>query len=194
MMRIVLADDKNFGIRKSLLQNSSNPQAIHPRHADVEQHDLRVQFAGQPENLLSIGSFTANRPVSFVGQQQRDAPPNHLIVIGNENLQSIPPYYNVAQCVCQAGSVATTCCANACFGMGISARIAVPRLLDSIFSLPRKCRSRSRIPRIPTPEPLDCSSVSFFRDIPWPWSRTSIFRVSSSLTMPIEAVRLPEWR
>ena len=54
-----------------------------------------------------------------------------------------------------AGSSLSVLSRETVLGVGISTCILVPELSDSILIVPDNWRVRSRMPRIPTPEPRD---------------------------------------
>ena len=57
---------------------------------------------------------------------------------------------------------------------GSRANTTVPLLLDLISKVPSRCRSLSRIPRIPTPGmPAESMASRFSRGMPFPLSSTS---------------------
>jgi hypothetical protein len=54
-----------------------------------------------------------------------------------------------------AGSSILVLSRDSCFAIGITACMRVPELWDSILNVPESWRTRSRMPRNPTPEPFD---------------------------------------
>jgi len=44
-------------VGRFLAQNLSNREAVHARHADVHQDDVRQQFARFAQGLFAIGGF-----------------------------------------------------------------------------------------------------------------------------------------
>ena len=59
-------------------------QAILPRHADVEEHDIGLELLGQLQRLVAIGSLAQNLDLG-AGKQAGETAANHFMVIGDED-------------------------------------------------------------------------------------------------------------
>ena len=58
-------------------------EAVFAGHADVKQHDVGLQFAGELDGLLTAGGFADNLHLR-TREQAHEAPSHHLMIIGND--------------------------------------------------------------------------------------------------------------
>jgi len=60
-------------------------QAIHTRHTDVQEHQIRKQEPRHFHCLRSISRFATQLPIFLVGDNSSDATSNSFVVVDNEN-------------------------------------------------------------------------------------------------------------
>jgi len=87
MLRIMLAHNYNFDVRKLLPQETRGFQAIEPRHTYVQEHHVGPGFLDGLENQASVRNFAAKFAGRLAGQQADDAPAHQLIIVGNKDTQ-----------------------------------------------------------------------------------------------------------
>src|SRR5271166_1571323 len=71
---------------------------------------------------------------------------------GKRQSRSLKENHQTAVC---SGSSLLVLARGAVVGVGMTTRIRVPESPDSMLIVPENCRTLSRMPRIPTPEPFD---------------------------------------
>ena len=77
-------EEDNFGGRCDLAYLVCSLDAIHDRHIDVEEDEVRMQLSDLLDSLLAIFSFAAN--VHGVPVQKRaDRLPRYLIIVHDQN-------------------------------------------------------------------------------------------------------------
>lgn len=66
-----------------LLEGAQGFQAIHPRQADVQQHQVRAQLARRGQPLLAAACALGG--VACVGQAQRNAAAHQSVIVYHQN-------------------------------------------------------------------------------------------------------------
>ena len=60
--------------------------AVHSRHIDVHEHEVRAQSSGFFDRIDPVPRFTTDMPVGLRLDEIPHRSPKQLVVIGNENL------------------------------------------------------------------------------------------------------------
>jgi hypothetical protein len=81
----VLANDKNLNGGKFRLDNLSYFQAIHGRHRDVEEYDIRHVFSYFADGISPIHRLANYFEVSLWTENLADTAPDALVVIYHEH-------------------------------------------------------------------------------------------------------------
>ncbi len=66
--RIILADDDDISFRDVVPDNARRLDAIHARHGDVHQNQIRPKRTSLLDSLQAIDSLTADCPLRMRGQ------------------------------------------------------------------------------------------------------------------------------
>src|SRR3954466_14067902 len=67
--RIILADDDDISFREVVPDNARRLDAIHARHGDVHQNQIRAKRTSLLDSLQAVDSLTADCPVRMRGQK-----------------------------------------------------------------------------------------------------------------------------
>jgi hypothetical protein len=81
----VLADDENLNGGKFRLDNLSYFQAIHGRHRDVEEYDIKLMFSYFADGISPIHRLANYFDVSLGTENLADTAPDALVVIYHEH-------------------------------------------------------------------------------------------------------------
>lgn len=84
---VVLAHDKNMHGGKFTLENPGGIQAVHGRHGNVEQYQVRVMFPGLTESISTVRSLAYHFDIDIrLGLEYlADAPAHTLVVIDHKH-------------------------------------------------------------------------------------------------------------
>lgn len=86
---IVLAHDKHLNGGEFCLDSLSHLQAIHSRHGDVEEYDIRLMFSDFAEGVGAIESLANNFDVGLGTENLTDAATDALVVICHEHTKYV---------------------------------------------------------------------------------------------------------
>ena len=81
----MLADDENLNGGKFRLDNLSYFQAIHVRHRDVEEYDIKLMFSYFADGISPIHRLANYFDVSLGTKNLVDTAPDALVVICHEH-------------------------------------------------------------------------------------------------------------
>jgi hypothetical protein len=83
--RIVLADDENLNGGKFRLDNLGYFQAVHGRHRDVEEYDIRLMFSYFADGISPVYRLANNFDVSLGMENLANAATDALVVVYQEH-------------------------------------------------------------------------------------------------------------
>jgi hypothetical protein len=66
-------------------QLPSGLDAVHARHPDVHQHDVRLQPAADPHGLRAVGGLAEYVEAGLAGEQRGEPVAHHLLVVGDDD-------------------------------------------------------------------------------------------------------------
>jgi hypothetical protein len=82
---IMLAHDEYLNGRELCLDSLGHLQAIHSRHGDVEEYDIRLMFSDFAQGVSAIQGLANNFDVSLGTENLTDAATDALVVICHEH-------------------------------------------------------------------------------------------------------------
>jgi hypothetical protein len=85
----MLADDENLNGGKLLLNKLGHFQAIHARHRDVEEYDVRLKFSYFAYRVSPISRLANNFDVRLGMENLADAATDALVVIYHEHTKYV---------------------------------------------------------------------------------------------------------
>src|SRR5207248_8891968 len=112
-------------------------QSIEPRHRDIEQENVGPHFEPELHGLTSILSFAADGPSGLCFKNGAQTLPHQSVIVGDEDAQLLH---------LELPSLPASFARN-----GSTARTVAPSGPEVILRRPPNCRTRWRIPAMPTP-------------------------------------------
>src|SRR5262249_55810083 len=87
--RLVLADDDDLGFRQHFTNGASRLRATHLRHGHVHQDEVGSEVNRLLDSVRAVHRFATNMPFATGREEGPQATPNYLVVVHNENTQSL---------------------------------------------------------------------------------------------------------
>jgi hypothetical protein len=85
LRRIVHREHDDFDRGRGSTDAASGFDSVHDGHADVEDHEIGLEFKNLFDRLLSIFGLAADVPVGRTVEQGSDATTHDLVVVGQKN-------------------------------------------------------------------------------------------------------------
>ncbi len=83
LVHVMRAHDDDVDVPQVGRESAHDLETAELRHADVEQHDVRLERVCQLQSLAAIDGLTADDPVVLRFDHQADAAPQVAVVIRN---------------------------------------------------------------------------------------------------------------
>src|SRR3954470_5147447 len=125
-------EHQDFGLRRLLDNAPRRLEAVHVRHAQVENDDVRTQLTHQLHRFAAIATFGHDLPSGMALEQRAHAAPDYAVIVDDHETERSAVHDGAPL-------------------SGTRARTSVPCAPDSISRTPPSCCNRSRMPATPTP-------------------------------------------
>ena len=86
---VILSDDHNLGGGKLAPQNTRCLEAVHARHVDIHQHDVRMKKLCLLNGFDAIAGFAADSPVGMVLNEAAKGTAEEFVIIGDQYFDGI---------------------------------------------------------------------------------------------------------